>query len=137
MFAAHHQLDNLVLIVDSNKKSMLGYCGSILNLSPLEEKFAAFGWDVATVDGHDVRAVHEQLSRFKAARQGAVQGVRGRHGQGQGRAASRTRRPLSCQNPERTRGPGGHGGSGMIAGRNLKKHAGRLPGADPCRHEEP
>ena len=70
MFAAHHQLDNLVLIVDSNKKSMLGYCNSILNLLPLEEKFAGFGWDVAAVDGHDVRAVQGQLRRFQAARQG-------------------------------------------------------------------
>ena len=39
-------------------------------MSPLEEKFAAFGWDAAVVDGHDVRAVHEELSRFKAVRQG-------------------------------------------------------------------
>ena len=70
MFAAHHELDSLVLIVDSNKKLMLGYCASILNLLPLEEKFAGFGWDVAAVDGHDVRAVHGQLSRFKASRQG-------------------------------------------------------------------
>ena len=71
MFAAHHRLDNLVLIVDSNKKSMLGYCAGILDLLPLEEKFAAFGWDVAAVDGHDVRAVHAGISRFKASRQGA------------------------------------------------------------------
>ncbi len=75
MFAAHHQLDNLVLIVDSNKKSMLGYCSSILNLLPLEEKFAGFGWDVAAVDGHDVRAVHAQLSRCKASRQGRPQAL--------------------------------------------------------------
>jgi transketolase len=70
MFAAHHHLDNLTLIVDSNKKSMLGYCSGILNLLPLEEKFAGFGWDVATIDGHDVHAVHAQLGRFKASRQG-------------------------------------------------------------------
>ncbi len=70
MFAAHHRLDNLVLIVDSNKKSMLGCCAGILDLLPLEEKFAAFGWDVAAVDGHDVRAVHAGISRFKASRQG-------------------------------------------------------------------
>jgi len=70
MFAAHHRLDNLVAIVDSNKKSMLGHCASILDLLPLEEKFAAFGWDVAAVDGHEVRAVREELVRFKAAGQG-------------------------------------------------------------------
>lgn len=70
MFAAHHKLDNLVLIVDSNKISMLDYCGRILNLAPLEEKFAAFGWEVVTVDGHDVQAVYQHLSRLKATRGG-------------------------------------------------------------------
>ena len=59
MFAAHHQLDNVVLIVNSNKKQMLGDCSSVLNLLPLEEKFAGFGWgNVAAVNGHDVHAVH-------------------------------------------------------------------------------
>lgn len=70
MFAAHHRQDNLTLIVDSNKISMLGHCRGILNLLPLEEKFAAFGWDVAAVDGHDVRLVRQQLAHFAATRQG-------------------------------------------------------------------
>ena len=68
MFAAHHQLDNLVLIVDNNKKSMLDYCDHILSLTPLEEKFRAFGWEVASVDGHDLREVHARLGELKAAR---------------------------------------------------------------------
>src|SRR5208337_4158479 len=75
MFAAHHRLDNLVMIVDSNKKSMLGRCESILNLLPLEEKFAGFGWEVAGVDGHEVHAVREVLSRFKNLRQGRPKAV--------------------------------------------------------------
>jgi transketolase len=70
MFAAHQRLDNLLLVVDSNKKSMLGYCQDILNLEPLVEKFKAFGWEVASADGHDVREVYGQLSRLKAARGG-------------------------------------------------------------------
>jgi transketolase len=68
MFAAHHQLDNLVLIVDNNKKSMLDYCDRILSLTPLEEKFRAFGWEVASVDGHDLHEVHARLSELKATR---------------------------------------------------------------------
>ena len=70
MFAAHHRLDNLTLVVDSNKKSMLGCCESILNLLPLEEKFTAFGWEVAAVDGHDAAAVLRQLGRWNASRDG-------------------------------------------------------------------
>ena len=54
MFAAHQRLANLILIVEANQKSMLGYCDRILNLSPLEERFRAFGWHVRSADGHDV-----------------------------------------------------------------------------------
>ena len=50
--------------------AMLGYCESIVNLLPLEEKFASFGWEVAAVEGHDVGAVQALLGRFKASRRG-------------------------------------------------------------------
>jgi len=65
-FAAHHRLANLILIVDANQKSMLGYCDRILNLSPLEKRFQAFGWRVRSADGHDVREVHAVLSDLKS-----------------------------------------------------------------------
>ena len=116
MFAAHHQLDNLVLIVDSNKKSMLGYCDSILNLLPLEEKFASFGWDAAAVERPRRPRRAGTVEPLQGFTPGTSQGARGQHGQGQGRAAARARRPLPRQNPERTRGPGSHGGSGMSGG---------------------
>jgi transketolase len=43
MFAAHHRLSNLVAIVDDNG----------LDLSPLAERWRAFGWDAQVIDGHD------------------------------------------------------------------------------------
>ena len=58
MFAAFHKLDNLVLIVDNNKMSMLGYQKDILGLEPLEKKFEAFGWRADAVDGHDLHQLH-------------------------------------------------------------------------------
>ena len=62
MFAAHHRLTGLTAIVDLNGQQALGYTSDILDLSPLAERFAAFGWDAVTVDGHDVEALAEAVS---------------------------------------------------------------------------
>lgn len=53
MFAAHHRIANLVAIVDVNGQQALGYTRDVLDPGPLAERFAAFGWDVYDVDGHD------------------------------------------------------------------------------------
>jgi transketolase len=53
LFAAHHRLDNLVAIVDANGIQSLGSVGEVMGLEPLADKFAAFGWAVTEVDGHD------------------------------------------------------------------------------------
>jgi transketolase len=53
MFAAHHRLSSLVAVVDANGQQALGYTSDVLDLSPLAERWAAFGWDVHEVDGHD------------------------------------------------------------------------------------
>jgi len=65
MFAAYHKLDNLILIVDNNEKSMLGYQRDILGLEPLEEKFKTFGWKAEAVDGHDIEQLCTTLSHLK------------------------------------------------------------------------
>jgi len=57
MFAAHHRLSNLFALVDENRQQALGYTRDVLDLSPLEERWAAFGWDARTVDGHDADAI--------------------------------------------------------------------------------
>jgi len=66
MFAAHHQLDNLHVIVDNNRIAMLGYTEQIISHGSLAEKFAAFGWEPSEVDGHDVGAVRMALRALKA-----------------------------------------------------------------------
>ena len=53
MFAAHHQLDNLVAIVDYNKLQSLTTVDKTLRVEPLADKARAFGWAVREVDGHD------------------------------------------------------------------------------------
>jgi transketolase len=53
MFAAHHRLANLVAIIDLNGQQALGYTDQVLALSPMAERWAAFGWDTHTLSGHD------------------------------------------------------------------------------------
>lgn len=64
-FASFHKLRNLVVIVDDNKMSMLGYQKDILGLQPLSEKFYAFNWQVECVDGHDIEQLRDTLSRLR------------------------------------------------------------------------
>lgn len=57
MFAAHHRMNNLIAIVDLNGQQALGYTRDVMNTAPLADRWRAFGWDVAEVDGHDGRAL--------------------------------------------------------------------------------
>lgn len=68
MFASQHNLDNLNLVVDNNKISMLGYTEDIISNGSLLERLSAFGWECCEVDGHDVYAVQAELRRMKDRR---------------------------------------------------------------------
>ena len=63
MFAAHHGLDNLVVIIDRNRLCILGGTEECLRLDPLEDKWRAFGWDVLTIDGHRYGEILPALDR--------------------------------------------------------------------------
>jgi transketolase len=67
MFAAHHHLDNLNIIVDNNRISMLGFTEDAVSHGSLIGRLEAFGFECSEVDGHDVVAVHAAISRMKAA----------------------------------------------------------------------
>jgi len=62
MFASHHQLDNLVAVIDYNKLQSLRSVAETLALEPLADKFRAFGWAVQEVDGHDHAVLKRSLS---------------------------------------------------------------------------
>ncbi|WP_374587311.1 transketolase [Ideonella dechloratans] len=62
MFAAHHQLDNLVAIVDYNKLQSLTTVDKTLRVEPLADKARAFGWAAQEVDGHNHAALKTLLS---------------------------------------------------------------------------
>jgi transketolase len=61
MFAAHHRLDRLVVIIDANNSQVDGPVTSITTLEPLADKWRAFGWRAVEIDGHDVEALLGEL----------------------------------------------------------------------------
>jgi len=62
MTAQHYGLDNLVVIVDRNRIQQGDFTEKISRLDPLGARWAAFGFAVAEVDGHDPAALLERLS---------------------------------------------------------------------------
>jgi transketolase len=72
MFAAQHELDNLVLLVDLNGQQALGYTPEVLDLGAVEEKLAAFGWAVQSVPGHDHDALAAALEPTGGGRPSAI-----------------------------------------------------------------
>jgi transketolase len=67
MFAAHHRLGNLTLIVDNNRRCMLNHTRDVIDLDALAPRFTAFGWKSETLaDGHDVAALDERLTAILA-----------------------------------------------------------------------
>jgi transketolase len=67
MFAAHHRLDNIIAVVDHNGLQIDGACSDVMDLGEVASKFAAFGWNVVTVDGHDIEALHRELTAARTA----------------------------------------------------------------------
>jgi len=66
LFAPHHELSNLVAIVDYNRIQSFGRTAEVLCLEPFADKWRAFGWRVEEVDGHDARALAAILSQRRA-----------------------------------------------------------------------
>lgn len=62
MAAAHYELDNLFAIIDCNQLQITGPTRDVMNNEPLADKFRAFGWAVAEVDGHDLAAIANVLA---------------------------------------------------------------------------
>lgn len=63
MSAAHYKADNLIGIVDRNGLQIDGATETVMGVSPVAGKWAAFGWHVVDVDGHDVKALCEAFDQ--------------------------------------------------------------------------
>lgn len=66
--AAHHALDNLTVILDRNQLQAMGDTEDILGLESLKEKWQGFGWDVTSVDGHDLNALVQTLQADRGSK---------------------------------------------------------------------
>jgi transketolase len=65
MTAAHRRLDNLTAFVDSNRLQIDGPVAEIKSMERIGERFAAFGWHVLEIDGHDIGAIMAALAEAK------------------------------------------------------------------------
>jgi transketolase len=67
MSAAHYKLDNLIAFVDNNGLQIDGNIDDVLSPNPIDAKFAAFGWHVQVIDGHDFAQIADAVKAAKAA----------------------------------------------------------------------
>lgn len=67
MFAAHHRLANLVVIVDLNGQQAMGYTRDVLDLDAPGQRWRSFGWDVHELDGHDTSAMQRTIRELDFA----------------------------------------------------------------------
>ena len=68
MFAAHYGLNNLCAFVDFNGLQIDGAVTEVMNPTPLDTKFAAFGWNVITIDAHDFDQIEAAMNAAKAVK---------------------------------------------------------------------
>ena len=63
MFAAHYGLNNLCAFIDFNGLQIDGDITKVMNPTPIDEKFKAFGWNVAVINGHDFDQIEEAVAQ--------------------------------------------------------------------------
>jgi len=66
MFAAQYKLDKLIAFVDLNGQQLDGYTQDIMDMRNMGERFAAFGWFVQEVNGHDIGEIVNAVTAAKA-----------------------------------------------------------------------
>ena len=65
MFAAHYGLNNLTAFIDFNGLQIDGEVTKVMNPTPLDEKFKAFGWNVTVIDGHNFEEIANAVEMAK------------------------------------------------------------------------
>lgn len=62
MTASHYKLDNLCAIIDNNGLQIDGHCCDVMCVEPIVNKWAAFGWHILDINGHDMEAIVSALN---------------------------------------------------------------------------
>lgn len=65
MFASHYKLDNLTAFVDFNGLQIDGDITKVMNPTPFDQKFKSFGWNVITIDAHNVGEIKSAIESAK------------------------------------------------------------------------
>ncbi len=68
MFAAHYKLDNLTIFIDNNGLQIDGNIQDVMNPTPIDKKFEAFGWNVIVTDAHDFNELYDAIEAAKACK---------------------------------------------------------------------
>ena len=68
MFAAHYKLDNLTAFIDFNGLQIDGDITDVMNPTPIDKKFEAFGWHVVMADAHDFNSLEAAVNEAKATK---------------------------------------------------------------------
>ena len=63
LFAAHHKLDNLTVIIDRNRLQSIYSTEDTLALEPFAEKWKSFGWDVTEINGHNHNEIFQNSKK--------------------------------------------------------------------------
>ena len=66
MEAGHFHLDNIIAIIDCNRLQIDGWVKDVMQVEPLAAKYAAFGWEVLRIDGHDMSQIVDALEQARA-----------------------------------------------------------------------
>ena len=68
MFASHYKLDNFTIFVDNNGLQIDGNICDVMNPTPIDKKFEAFGWNVVIADAHDFDSLEKAVADAKACK---------------------------------------------------------------------
>lgn len=67
LFATANRVDSLAVIIDYNKWQATGRSNEVMALSPLRQKWEAFGWSSYEIDGHNLEEINQALKKFPDA----------------------------------------------------------------------
>lgn len=66
LYAQHHKLNNLLIMIDYNKLQSFGFTNNVINLEPLKSKFESFNLITKQINGHNFEQLNNELSLFKS-----------------------------------------------------------------------
>ena len=72
MTSAHFKLNNLTAFVDYNGLQIDGFTSDVMNVAPIHDKFAAFGWETVSIDGHSFAEIEKAFTAPRSEKPRAI-----------------------------------------------------------------